>query len=138
MHCEPKASFIGGGLWCPEKGSIDKLRRSIDLHPERWRRVLSGPLFRKVFLPGVKANASPDAAVKAFVDKNQDNALKKRPMVSWTHETRSKNGAGELTSRPGLRADTSRYCPVAAAELYGGQKDRRGLVLQGRRAGGVG
>jgi hypothetical protein len=81
IHCEPKRCLVAGGLWHPEKQYVDLLRRSIDRHPDRWRRALNNPLFKKVFLPGVKAKAGPEAAVKAFVGMNQANALKKRPMV---------------------------------------------------------
>ncbi|PFH55812.1 hypothetical protein XA68_17578 [Ophiocordyceps unilateralis] len=79
LHCEPGSSFFGGGLWHPEAQPVAKLRRSIDRHPERWRRALNDPLLRKSFFPAVKADAGPEAAVRAFVGKNQDNALKKRP-----------------------------------------------------------
>lgn len=81
IHCEPGNCLVAGGLWYPDKHYVDRLRRSVDLHPARWRRTLNEPLFKKTFLPGVKANASPEAAVKAFVAQNQENALKKRPMV---------------------------------------------------------
>ncbi|KAG5947330.1 hypothetical protein E4U53_006428 [Claviceps sorghi] len=80
LHCEPGSSFIGGGLWQPEASSIAKLRRSIDRHPDRWRRALNDASFKEVFFPDIKTSAGPDAAVKAFVGKNQVNALKKRPM----------------------------------------------------------
>ncbi|OAA70292.1 hypothetical protein ISF_02266 [Cordyceps fumosorosea ARSEF 2679] len=104
VHCEPGSSsgsgsggggagrgargrsFIGGGLWHPEAGHVRKLRRSVDRHPERWRAVLGEERLRRVFFPQVKASTKgggggvEEAAVKAFVGKNQENALKKRPM----------------------------------------------------------
>ncbi|GAB0137085.1 hypothetical protein EsDP_00005368 [Epichloe bromicola] len=80
VHCEPGSSFIGGGLWHPEASSVAKLRRSIDRHPDRWRRALNDPLFKKVFFPEIKAGAGPEAAVESFAERNQENALKKRPM----------------------------------------------------------
>ncbi|POR38473.1 Uncharacterized protein TPAR_01328 [Tolypocladium paradoxum] len=80
VHCEPGASFIGGGLWHPEAQFVAKLRRSVDRHPERWRRALNEPLFKKAFFPCAEASEDPEAAVKAFVDRNQQNALRKRPM----------------------------------------------------------
>ncbi|KHN99163.1 uncharacterized protein MAM_02861 [Metarhizium album ARSEF 1941] len=80
MHCEPGSSFIGGGLWHPEAAFVTKLRRSIDRHPDRWRRTFSEPLLKKFLFPNVKANAGPEAVIKAFVQRNQENALKKRPM----------------------------------------------------------
>ncbi|CAM1506384.1 Fc.00g060250.m01.CDS01 [Cosmosporella sp. VM-42] len=79
IHCEPKASFIGGGLWFPEASHIHKLRASIDERPNRWRRVLNEPGFKRTFLPGVKAGAKPEAALKAFAEKNKGNALKTKP-----------------------------------------------------------
>lgn len=81
IHCEPGSSFIGGGLWHPEAQYVQKLRRSIDRHPTRWRRALNDELFKSVFLPAVKPGAGAEAAVKAFVQRNKENALKKKPMV---------------------------------------------------------
>ncbi|CAH0052761.1 unnamed protein product [Clonostachys solani] len=80
IHCEPKSSFIGGGLWCPDKDQLAKLRRSIDRHPERWREVLNTPGLKRTYLPGVKPSADDEKAIEAFFDKNQSNALKKKPM----------------------------------------------------------
>ncbi|KAK2594058.1 hypothetical protein QQS21_008243 [Conoideocrella luteorostrata] len=80
VHCEPGSSFIGGGLWHPEAAFVAKLRRSIDRHPDRWRQALNDPLFKKIFFPKVKANTGPEATIKAFAERNQENALKKRPM----------------------------------------------------------
>ncbi|RDA89819.1 hypothetical protein CP533_3020 [Ophiocordyceps camponoti-saundersi (nom. inval.)] len=80
LHCEPGSSFFGGGLWHPEAQSVARLRHSIDRRPARWRRVLDEPLLRKHFFPGVKPGGGPEAAVRAFIGMNQDNALKKRPM----------------------------------------------------------
>ncbi|KAG6052073.1 hypothetical protein E4U39_004941 [Claviceps sp. Clav50 group G5] len=80
IHCEPGSSFIGGGLWQPPASSIAKLRRSIDRHPDRWRRSLNETSFKKTFFPKIKASAGPDAVVKAFAERNKENALKKRPM----------------------------------------------------------
>ncbi|KAG5975880.1 hypothetical protein E4U58_006872 [Claviceps cyperi] len=80
IHCEPGASFIGGGLWQPPASSIAKLRCSIDRNPDRWRRTLNEAFFKKTFFPKIKASAGPDAVVKAFAERNKENALKKRPM----------------------------------------------------------
>lgn len=80
IHLEPKHSFIGGGLWCPEKDSLARLRRSIDARPARWRRVLENPTFKDVFFPKVKTGkGKEDALVDAFFEKNKEYALKKRP-----------------------------------------------------------
>lgn len=81
VHCEPGNSFIGGGLWCPERDHLAKLRRSIDRHPTRWREALNTPEFRRTFYPAVKPGADKDKVVRAFLETNSSNALKKRPQV---------------------------------------------------------
>lgn len=81
IHCEPGHTFIGGGLWHPEAQYVQKLRRSIDRHPERWREAFSDPLLQKTCFPDVKKSAGVEGVIKAFVAKNQSNALKKKPMV---------------------------------------------------------
>ncbi|KAM3562969.1 hypothetical protein MY1884_001514 [Beauveria asiatica] len=88
IHVEPgrragtSSSFVGGGLWHPEAAHVQRLRRSIDRHPERWRAVLGEERFRRVFFPEVVVGKEKgvEAVVKAFVGKNQMNALKKKPM----------------------------------------------------------
>jgi uncharacterized protein (TIGR02453 family) len=77
IHCEPKKSFVGGGLWCPEKDHLAKLRRSIDRHPARWRRALNDAEFRGVFFGKVKGGE--EKMVDAFAEKNKEYSLKKRP-----------------------------------------------------------
>ncbi|KAL7811432.1 hypothetical protein V8C44DRAFT_330419 [Trichoderma aethiopicum] len=79
IHCEPKKSFVGGGLWHPEAAHLAKLRQSIDERPQRWRRAMADPLFRKTFFPALEKKGVEDV-VKAFVGRNQENALKKKPM----------------------------------------------------------
>ncbi|KFA63610.1 hypothetical protein S40285_04117 [Stachybotrys chlorohalonatus IBT 40285] len=79
VHAEPGAAFVGGGLWCPEKSHVDKLRESIDRRPARWRRVLGDPAFTAAFFPELKKGADAEAAVDAFCKKNAESALKKRP-----------------------------------------------------------
>lgn len=66
---------------------MHKLRASIDERPHRWRRVLADPLFVKTFFPGVKlGGAKPEAAIKAFTEKNKHNALKTKPKVGLGRE----------------------------------------------------
>lgn len=82
IHAEPGNCFVGCGLYHPENGSIHKLRESIDERPRRWRRILSDPALKKQFLPLAAKNSKPEAALKAFADRNQDNALKTKPKVT--------------------------------------------------------
>ncbi|RKL13348.1 hypothetical protein BFJ68_g7337 [Fusarium oxysporum] len=79
IHCEPKKSFIGGGLWCPSGDQMQKLRASIDERPNRWRRALNDEAFRRIFLPKAANKSDPNAALLAFAEKNKENALKTKP-----------------------------------------------------------
>lgn len=80
VHCDPGSCFVGGGLWMPDAGRLAKLRASIDERPQRWRRVLAGESFRRMFLPGAK-EGDEEACVKAFAKHNKENALKTKPKV---------------------------------------------------------
>lgn len=82
IHAEPGNCFVGCGLYHPENDAIHKLRESIDERPRRWRRILNDPALKKQFLPSAAKNSKPEAALKAFADRNQDNALKTKPKVT--------------------------------------------------------
>ncbi|KAI1263144.1 hypothetical protein F5Y18DRAFT_130769 [Xylariaceae sp. FL1019] len=78
VHLEPGSCFLGGGLWCPEKQSLNRLRASIDERPHRIRRVLTDPEFVRTFLPDA-VGAKEEKILKAFAEKNKENALKIKP-----------------------------------------------------------
>ncbi|KAI1132871.1 hypothetical protein F5Y10DRAFT_171194 [Nemania abortiva] len=78
VHVEPGHCLVGGGLWHPEASALARLRASVDERPHRIRRVLTDPEFVRVFLPHV-VGKSEDKILKAFSDKNQENALKTKP-----------------------------------------------------------
>lgn len=81
VHCEPGASFVGGGLWQPDAAALARLRRSVDRQPERWRAMLGKEAFRRVLLPGAKAG-DVEGCVRAFCRSNKEGALKTKPKVS--------------------------------------------------------
>ncbi|KAJ2968149.1 hypothetical protein NUW58_g10283 [Xylaria curta] len=72
----------GPYAWAVDSGTptrrLAKLRASVDERPHRIRRVLTDPEFLRVFLPHV-AGKKEDKILKAFADKNQENALKTKP-----------------------------------------------------------
>ncbi|KAF2972805.1 hypothetical protein GQX73_g759 [Xylaria multiplex] len=78
VHMEPGNCLVGGGLWHPEPSALAKLRASVDERPHRIRRVLTNPEFVRIFLPNV-VGKKEDKIIKAFADKNQENALKTKP-----------------------------------------------------------
>jgi len=67
IHVEPQKCFLGGGLWCPDKDALARLRASVDERPHRIRRALMDPAFRDTFLPNA-----------AKYEKGQDNKKSKK------------------------------------------------------------
>ena len=49
FHCEPGASFVGGGLWMPEAPVLRSLRQEIDYNWEEFQALLKEKNFRKVY-----------------------------------------------------------------------------------------
>lgn len=84
VHCEPGATFLGGGLWMPDAAALAKLRASIDRHPARWRTALADEGLRKAFFGRVN-KGDVDGCVKAFCKANKESALKTKPRVSARH-----------------------------------------------------
>ncbi|KAI0540330.1 hypothetical protein GGR58DRAFT_461710 [Xylaria digitata] len=78
VHIEPGNCIVGGGIWHTEAPALAKLRASVDERPHRIRRVLTNPEFVRTFLPNV-VGKKEDKILKAFADKNQENALKTKP-----------------------------------------------------------
>ncbi len=74
-------SFVGGGLWMPEAQQLALMRRDIDRHPERIKRVLTDAGVRKHLLKGIANDEKK--AVKTFAASNQENALKTKPKVRF-------------------------------------------------------
>jgi hypothetical protein len=81
VHAEPGSCFVGGGLWHPENEAVHKLRASIDERPRRWRRVLNDAALKKTFLPDAAKSGDAEVALKAFAERNKENALKTKPKV---------------------------------------------------------
>jgi uncharacterized protein (TIGR02453 family) len=49
FHLEPGEAFVGGGLWHPEKASLDAFRRLLDTDPGRVHAVTDDPAFVAAF-----------------------------------------------------------------------------------------
>lgn len=49
LHIEPRASFVGVGIWHPESKTLAAIRKSIADHPEVWKRAAYGKRFREAF-----------------------------------------------------------------------------------------
>ena len=77
---------MGGGLWCPDKDALARLRASVDERPHRIRRALMDPAFRDTFLPNA-----------AKYEKGQDNKKTKKSGKTSASRVGGNNGdkAGE-------------------------------------------
>lgn len=49
FHLEPGQAFVGGGMWHPEKASLDAFRRLLDRDPGRVHAAIDDPLFAATF-----------------------------------------------------------------------------------------
>ncbi len=45
FHCEPGDSFVGGGLWIPEKEELKKVRQEIDYNFEGFKKIIQSKKF---------------------------------------------------------------------------------------------
>ncbi len=49
LHLQPRASFIGLGIWHPDSLTLAKIRSAIDDDPDGWRQALATPVFGNGF-----------------------------------------------------------------------------------------
>ena len=49
FHLEPGEAFVGGGMWHPEKPSLDAFRRLLDADPGRVHAIIDDPVFVSTF-----------------------------------------------------------------------------------------
>ena len=96
IQVQPKGSFVGAGVWHPEAAPLALLRKSVDRHADRLKRVLVEPRLRKEFLGGVKGDEKE--CVRKFVQLNAENALKTKPRVSFVHFLLGRVAADSKTS----------------------------------------
>ncbi len=56
FHCEPGASFIGGGIWMPTPVELKKIRQEIDYNWEAFQDCISSKDFKKIYKDLYKAD----------------------------------------------------------------------------------
>ncbi|MFI5188393.1 MAG: DUF2461 domain-containing protein, partial [Chitinophagales bacterium] len=49
FHLEPGKSFLGGGLWMPEPGSMKKVRQEIDYCFDEFKKITGSKKFKSVY-----------------------------------------------------------------------------------------
>ncbi|KAF7587473.1 hypothetical protein BBP40_007194 [Aspergillus hancockii] len=76
VHCQPKSCFVGCGLWHPEPDKLALMREDLDRNSHRLKAVLGEEGMRREIFKGAP---DEEKAVKAFVNQNQESALKTKP-----------------------------------------------------------
>ncbi len=51
LHIEPGNSYLGGGIWHPERDMLQKVRQEIDYNYDEFLAILQRPTFSKKFGP---------------------------------------------------------------------------------------
>ena len=61
LHLQPGGSFLGGGIYCPEKDALDAVRTEIYDNPQKFIPILENRDFRQTFgaLEGRKLKKTP-------------------------------------------------------------------------------
>ncbi|KAE8147296.1 hypothetical protein BDV25DRAFT_160631 [Aspergillus avenaceus] len=76
VHCQPGSCFVGSGLWHPEADKLALIREDIDRNSHRLIAVLGEEAIRREIFGGAP---NQKVAVEAFVNHNQESALKTKP-----------------------------------------------------------
>jgi ribosomal protein S8 len=77
------------------------IRRSIDKHPERLKKVLTAEGFAAEFFGKLPKKTDEKTLVKLFAEKNGEDALKTAPKVWQTHTLHHTDPAPLYHSFPG-------------------------------------
>jgi uncharacterized protein (TIGR02453 family) len=114
VHIEPRASFVGVGIWRPDAKALTAIRKEIVDEPVLWRKASRAKRFTDVFALGGESLRRPP---KGFPADSPDIAdLKRKGFIA---STRLRNG--EVTARdlPGYVADRFRRAAPLMAFLCG-------------------
>lgn len=71
----------GGGLWHTDAQPLNLLRRNVDKYPQQIKLILAGGELAEEFF-GIQTTGDEQKAVKAFAERNKEDALKTAPKVS--------------------------------------------------------
>jgi len=78
VSIQPGKSLVGGGLWHPDAQPLGLLRRDVDRNPVNLKAIIAREEFADEFL-GDNVAGNEQKAVKAFLQHNSEDALKKAP-----------------------------------------------------------
>ncbi len=71
LHIKPWENFIGGGLYQPEAGTLQKVRQEIDYNGKKIRKIIQDKNFRKIYptpYDGDKLKTAPKGYPKDHPD----------------------------------------------------------------------
>ena len=106
LHIEPKASFLGVGMWRPTSKVAYEVRQAIGEDPDGWKRAAHGPGFVELFALEGESLVRPPRGFAA--DHPLIDDLKRKDFVATTRLTQ-----GQVTS-PGFMDDVVEQFDVAS------------------------
>lgn len=70
LHIEPGKSFAAGGIWMPEPAVLSAIRQEIDYHFADWKKIITAPIFKKLFKQGINTNNALKRPPKGYDESN--------------------------------------------------------------------
>ena len=85
LHIDPDEVFVGVGMWRPEPGPLEQIRRRIADRPDEWRRAVGDRAFRRHLELGGETLKRPprgfDAGHELIADIRRKSFIAVRPMA---------------------------------------------------------
>jgi len=96
FHCQPGASFVGGGLWMPMPADLQRVRQEIDYNLDAFQKIIDNKKFKAQY-PGLEMSSeyTLNRPPKGYDDSNP--AITYLKMKSYV--TTQKVSDAQLTSK---------------------------------------
>lgn len=96
FHCQPGASFVGGGLWMPMPADLQRVRQEIDYNLDAFQKIIDNKKFKAQY-PGLEMSSEYTLSrpPKGYDDSNP--AITYLKMKSYV--TTQKVSDAQLTSK---------------------------------------
>jgi uncharacterized protein (TIGR02453 family) len=70
FHCEPGASFVGGGIYMPQAPTLAKIRQEIDYNFDAFKKITDNKSFKKYFPKGLEVSDMLSRPPKGYDESN--------------------------------------------------------------------
>jgi len=97
VHIEPGKSFLGGGIWHPDRANLDKVRAVIAKHGNELEKILKKPSFKNYFKE-LLGDALKTAPRGYDIDHPYINYLRFKDLTVWHKVSDAKMRSKEFVS----------------------------------------